>query len=88
MKQNILIKSYQIRIYQEKYILIIDDKQSILKFRENEKNKKFELLFILKPEKINQEVFCKNIGEKDINNYIKKHQIYLFETELKDTDYF
>ena len=86
--KNILIKSYQIRIYQEKYILIIDDKQSILKFRENEKNKIFELLFVLKPEKINQEVFCKNIGEKDINNYIKKHQINLFETELKDLEYF
>ena len=56
-----LIKSYQIRIYQEKYILIIDDKRCILKFRENEKNQKFELLFILKHEKINQEAFCKNI---------------------------
>ena len=86
--KNILIKSYQIRIYQEKYILIIDDKQSILKFRENERNKNFELLFILKHEKINQEAFCKNIGEKDINNYIKKHQINLFETELRDTEYF
>ena len=83
-----LIKSYQIRIYQEKYILIIDDKRCILKFRENEKNQKFELLFILKHEKINQEAFCKNIGEKDINNYIKKYQINLFETELRDTEYF
>ena len=83
-----LIKSYQIRIYQEKYILIIDDKRCILKFRENEKNQKFELLFILKHEKINQEAFCQNIGEKGINNYIKKYQINLFETELRDTEYF
>ena len=84
----IINNGYQIIIYFNKLILIIDDIKNLLKFKITEKKYKFELLIIFQKEKINRETFFMELEKIDINEWIKNIKFDLYKTEKMDLNNF
>ena len=66
-----LIKSYKMIKYIDKLVLLINDETSLLKFKEKETNKNFELLINFLKNNENHDEFYKKLADIDANIWIK-----------------
>ena len=81
-----LIKNYQITIYFGKLLLKIDEKNYLLKFKEQQK--KFELIINLINGKNDFDGFLNEIANSDINIWIKNLGFDLYSEEAKKLERF
>ena len=82
-----LIKSYKMIKYIDKLVLLINNKTSLLKFKEKETNKNFELLINFLKNNENHDELYKKLADIDANIWIKRYKFNLFSTqemEIKD----
>ena len=83
---ELMNKSYTIKIYKEKLILNISNKVHLLIFKEKQSQTFFELLIIFRENHSNITKVLNDIERKDINEWIKKINLVLISDINKNID--
>ena len=79
-----LIKNYKIIKFNGKLILIINDNINLLKFKEKEPKRNFEILIIFQENHVDKNELFNKLSHNDINIWIKKLNFNLYSTEKKE----
>ena len=82
----IINNGYQIMIYFNKLILIIDEIKNLLKFKMTVKEYSFELLIIFKKGKIDKNAFFTQLENLDINEWVKSLNFDLYKSDKMKLD--
>ena len=79
-----LIKNYKIIKYFDKLILIINDNINLLKFKEKEPKRNFEILIFFQKNHVGKNKLLDVLSHTDINKWIKNLDFNLYSEEKKE----